>query len=404
MDPTGKIQRMRALRWGALILVAVALGAVAFAQDTFLGFDPSSFNGEMLSSSTLHQMVAAAEKVAPPRNGKNYVFAFANLERDISFTIKVEDSIKANAKAAGIDLVVANNNLSGPTGLANAKSFVQRNVDFVIEFQTDANFGPVIMKQFNDAHIPVIAIDIPMAGATFFGANNPKSGYLAGSYLGQAAIAKWGIDKVKQGYFVNGALPQSGAIPALRTEGEDAGFLASVPGFPKSHIIEFDSKNTQDTSFTQMSNVLSRIPSGVPIMGTAINDQATTGMLQAVKSANRISDAIFVGMGADKLDTLVSEPAFLASVAYFPERYGNYLIPTALMMLAGKTVPPAVLVHHVVITPMNVCKYYSSQSCTTPAGYPSFTYSFPQSQFSSFLTKIRQESKYKAYLSIIPKP
>ena len=44
------------------------------------------------------------------------------------------------------------------------------------------------MQKMNDAQTKVIAIDIPMPGATFFGANNPKSGFMGGAYLGQAAI------------------------------------------------------------------------------------------------------------------------------------------------------------------------------------------------------------------------
>ncbi|WP_260855334.1 hypothetical protein [Mesorhizobium amorphae] len=96
-------------------------------------------------------------------------------------------------------MTIADNRLDGPTALANAQSFVQRSVDYVIEFQTDVNFGPQVMNVFNQDGVKVAAIDIPMAGATFFGANNPKSGFMGGSYLGQAAIAKFGADKVKQG-------------------------------------------------------------------------------------------------------------------------------------------------------------------------------------------------------------
>ena len=161
----------------------------------------------------------------PPRNGEKYVLAFANLDRGITFCAKVEEGIKKNAEAAGIELVIADNNLDGATALTNAESFINRNVDYVIEFQTDANFGATIMQKMGEAGIKVTAIDIPMPGATFFGANNPKSGYMGGVYLGQAAIEKFGADKVKEGYFILGELPQSGAVPAMRTGGQKAGFL-----------------------------------------------------------------------------------------------------------------------------------------------------------------------------------
>ena len=107
---------------------------------------------------------------------------------------------------------------------------------------------------------------------------------MGGSYLATAAIAKFGADKVAKGYFVDGMLPQSGAIPAMRTEGQIAGFKSVVDGFPDAQIIQFDSKNTMQESFTQMSNVIGRIPAGVPIMATGINDQVGLGIIQAVKA------------------------------------------------------------------------------------------------------------------------
>src|SRR5579863_9221178 len=390
------------MHWSAFRLpfAAAALAlATAAAADDFHGFDPAKFDGEMLSAATLKAAVADAAKVTPPKNGKNYVFAFANLDRGITFCNKVESGIKADAGAAGIELDIADNHLDGATALANAESFVNRNVDYVIEFQTDANFGATIMQKMDDAKIKVTAIDIPMGNATFFGVNNPRAGYMGGAYLAQAAIAKWGADKVKAGYFVEGELPQSGVIPKMRTDAQVAGFLAAVPGFPQDHVLRFDSKNTLEESFTQTTNLIGRIPAGVPIMGTAINDQATTGILRAVKQGGREADIIVVGLGADELDTLTSEPNFVASVGSFPERYGNYLIPLALSQLAGKPIPPAVLVHHVMITKANVHDYYPD---IKSADEKTIDYKFPQDEFAKYLVSLKKDPELKDFQNLIP--
>ena len=111
---------------------SVLLGAAAMADD-FHGFDPANYNGAMLSADQLKAMVADAMKAAPPKNGTSYVFGFANLQRDIPFGVEVEKGIQQNADAAGIQLQIADNRLDGPTALANAQSFVQRNVDYVID-------------------------------------------------------------------------------------------------------------------------------------------------------------------------------------------------------------------------------------------------------------------------------
>lgn len=371
-------------------------------QGEFLGFDPESSGGEQLEASTLEQMVEEAKEETPPKNGDEYLFGFANLQRDIAFAIKVEDSIEENAEAAGLELAIADNQLSGQTALENANSFVSRNTDYVVEFQTDAEFGPTIMDRFNQADIPVIAIDIPMPGATFVGVNNPRAGFMGGSYLAQASQAKWG-DEVQEGYFVIGELPQSGAIPALRTEGQEQGFLAATEGFPEDQVIKIDTKNTLEESFTQMSNVLGRIPDGVPIMVTAINDQSATGMLRAVKSAGRQDDVLVVGLGADELDTLGDEDRLIASVGTFPERYGNYIIPTALMQLAGYEVPEAVLVNSEMVSTENVCDFYPDRQCRSPEAAPDFQYEFPQQAFDQFVDSIRDDPAYEDVQYIIKK-
>ena len=385
----------------AVALGAGALLAASAGAQSFHGFNLAAPDGEQPSASSYAAMIKEASRVTPPRNGKQYVFAFANLQDDIPFCAKVKDGIERNARVAGIDLVVADNRLDGATALQNAESFIQRNVDYVIEFQTDAEFGPVISTKLQDEGIGLVAIDIPMPDATFMGANNPRSGFMGGAYLAQAALYEYGADKVNQGYLVVGELPQSGPIPAMRTGGQIAGFLAVAGGFPEDNIITFDSKNTLDESFAQMNNILNRIPDDVPIMMTAINDQATTGMLRAVKLANREQDALAVGMGADEVETLANEERFIASVGYFPENYGNYLIAIGLAELAGKQVPPAVLVNHVMVNKANVCSYYPGASCNSGAT-GTFDLDFPAAAFSNHLAELRQDPALQAMNDLIP--
>lgn len=392
---------MRKTLVNALALGAGGLLAAGAGAESFHGFSLDAPDGAQPSAASYAAMVKEAAARTPPRNGDGYVFAFANLQDDIPFCAKVKEGIERNAAAAGIDLVVADNRLDGATALQNAESFIQRNVDYVIEFQTDAEFGPVISNKLQAEGIGLVAIDIPMPQATFMGANNPRSGFMGGAYLAQAAIAEYGAAKVNEGYLVIGELPQSGPIPAMRTGGQVAGFLAVAKGFPAANVIKFDSKNTLDESFAQMNNILNRIPDGVPIMMTAINDQATTGMLRAVKLADREADALAVGMGADEVETLATEDRFIASVGYFPENYGNYLIAIGLAELAGKRVPPAVLVNHVMVNKGNVCDYYPEADCRASAP-GTFGLDFPAAAFRAHLAELRDDPSLQDMTDLIP--
>jgi ribose transport system substrate-binding protein len=377
----------------------IALLFAIFASSAS-AFDANNHDASMLSESELKAMVEAAMKVNPPKNGKNYVFGFANLQRDIAFCALVEEGILANAEAAGIEVLVTDNLLDGATAMANADSYITRNVDYVIEFQTDAAFGEMIMNKMNMNGIGVTAIDIPMPGAGFFGANNPKSGYIGGLHLASAAITKWGPDVGKDAYLVIGALPQSGAVVAMRSGGQEAGARAVLPEITDDRVIVYDAKQTLELSFQEMNNVIGRIPEGAPILITAINDQTATGALRAVQGANRGGDSIVVGMGADELDTMMNEPEFIASVGYFPERYGNYLIPMALSNLANNPVDEVVLMNHVMVSPSNICDYYSDRNCR--ADDVAAKWSFPQDSFSKHLAEVRADPGMKDVLNLIP--
>lgn len=377
---------------------ASALMAAVPAQADFMGYDPATHDGSMFAADDLMAMVKAAMEVTPPRNGENYVIGFANLQRDIPFCALVEQGILENAEAAGIEVVVADNRLDGATALTNAESFINRNVDFVIEFQTDAEFGAVIMNKMKQEGIPVVAIDIPMPEAGFFGVNNPRAGFMGGSYLAQAAVARYGMEAVMNGYFIEGELPQSGPIPAMRTGGQIAGFRAALPDFPEDQILTFDSKNTLEESFTQTNNLLSRIPEGVPIMGTAINDQATIGILRAAQQDGRDMITV-VGLGGDEGETLANEADFFAAVGSFPERYGNSLIPMAMATLAGEELPDAVLINHTMVTPANICEFNAEVGCQD---VEVIDYSFPEEGFLAHLEALRSDPSLADVQNLIP--
>ena len=57
-----------------------ALLITCFSSFTF-AFDANNHDSSMLSEAELKAMVDEAMKVNPPKNGKNYVFGFANLQR-----------------------------------------------------------------------------------------------------------------------------------------------------------------------------------------------------------------------------------------------------------------------------------------------------------------------------------
>ncbi|HEY8477277.1 MAG TPA: substrate-binding domain-containing protein [Chloroflexota bacterium] len=293
------------------------------------------------------QLVTVAPRSAVPRR---YRVAFANLIDEGPFFTAVRRSIERAAREAGnIELILADNRADGPTALANVEAFLAQGVDLVIEFQTYESYGNVIMDRLRSARIPVIAIDIPMPGATYFGADNYRSGLMGGEYLGGWVVEHWGgrVDKV-----ISLELPRSGPTPAARMQGQIDGLRRFVP-VPETDIIRLDSKNTKEEAQRLVTETLRGLPAGLRLAVVAINDQTAVGAIAALEAAGRARDAVVVSQGADRMaiqEMQRRETPLIAAVTFFPERYGDKVVPLALDILEGRPVPPAVYTEHVLIT------------------------------------------------------
>jgi ribose transport system substrate-binding protein len=295
-----------------------------------------------------------------PTAQDSYAIGFANLTEDIAFTQLVREGLVEAAEEAGnVELILADNRLDGATALANTENFITQGVDGIIHFQTDSAFGNVIMSRARAADIPVIAIDIPMPGAVFFGADNYFAGELAGEALAQWVNENWDgqVDAV-----LMLELPQSGDIPAARMQGMLDAFQANVENpVAEDAVYHLDSKNTQEESFRVVSDTLPLLPDAEHIVAMTINDGTAIGTIAAAEAAGRGEQIMVVGQNADPSgqEEMVKENSrYLGATAYFPENYGSQLLPAMIDILECRPVPPSVYVDHVFISRDNLCDYY----------------------------------------------
>jgi ribose transport system substrate-binding protein len=289
---------------------------------------------------------------------RRYRIGFANLTEDDSYSVAVREGLERAADEIGnIELLLADNRLDGEVAIANAENFIEKSVDLVIEFQSHEKAGNIIMDLFRRSTVPVIAMHIPMPGATYFGVDNYRAGRLGGEAAGLYAVKHWNgkVDRV-----ISLDLPQSGPVPAARMQGQLEGIRELVK-IPDECILHFDSKNTFDEAYLRVRELLPHLGELHHNIIIAINDPTVLGAIEAIRKARRESDFIFVGQNADALGRKeLRRPGtrLLGSVAYFPERQGKCVLQTALEILEGKQVPPAVYIDHAWITPENIDEYY----------------------------------------------
>ena len=182
--------------------------------------------------------------------------------------------------------------MSREAALKVAERFVAQKLDLVIEYQIDEQAGGRIMSGFRQAGIPVIAVDIPMVGATYFGVDHYRAGHMGGVALGQWIKANWQgrLDRL-----IVLDEPRAGALPAARIQGQLDGLHSVIESVASDKQVTLNSGNTSEVSEIAVLEALKKLPNARRIAVICFNDDAAIGALAAVRRQQREEDVVIVG-------------------------------------------------------------------------------------------------------------
>lgn len=283
-----------------------------------------------------------------------------------SFSQSVTESVRKAAAVNGVDLIEVNNRYSSKTALRNADLLVRERVDVAIEFQTYENVAPVIAARFLSAGIPVIAVEIPHPGAVYFGANNYEAGLIGGRALGKWAKENW-TGVVDEVILIEERI--AGPLPQSRLTGAMTGMREVLPDIARANVVRFDGKGAFGPTLELVRKHLRKQPRRRTLVAT-INDPSALGALRAFEECGCLLYCSVLGQNAieeARAEMRRAGTRLVGSVAYFPERYGQDLIPLAISMAAGKPAPPAVFTKHKLVTPKNVDEVYPPERTVAAA-------------------------------------
>jgi len=292
-----------------------------------------------------------------PFKQRLYRLGYAAQGTDYQFSKEVSAGLERAATAEGVELISVDNRYNPKIAQRNADVLVRERVDLVIEFQTDEQIAPIVAAKYRDANIPLIAIEIPHPGATYFGANNYEAGLIGGRYLGRWAKQRWEgeVDEI-----VLVVLKRAGSLPQMRMTGMLVGMKEVCPHLEQRRVTYLDGDGMLGDSFEAMRRHLRTSRSRRLLVG-AINDPSALGALRAFQEAGRTDACAIVGhIASPEGRTEMRQPGtrLVGSVAYFPEKYGAEILRVALDILHHRAVPPAVFVKHQMVTPDNVNHVY----------------------------------------------
>jgi ribose transport system substrate-binding protein len=316
---------------------------------------------------------------AEVRRRRLYRLGYAAQGQEGSFDREVRAGLMRAAERAEVELIVVDNRYQPKIALRTADYLVHEQVDLVIEFQTDEVIAPAIAAKYMQAHIPFIAIDIPHPGATYFGANNYQAGLMAGQYLGRWAKRHW-KGEVDEILLIE--LQRAGSLPKTRMRGIGVGIGESIRVSEQSRTVVIDGDGQFQTTHERVRKHLRESKARRILVG-AVNDPSAIGALRAFQEAGRANECAIVGQNAEleaRAELRVADTRLVASVAYFPERYGDGLIRLALDILGGKAVPPALFTTHQIITAENVDHFYPNDGLLSDSGVSGSGVSIPYSR------------------------
>ena len=276
---------------------------------------------------------------------------------DTEFAREVTRGVESVAAREHVQLITLNNRYSAREALRNAELLIREQVDLVLEFQTYERVASVIASKFLAANTPVIAIEVPHPGATFFGADNYKAGQIGGRALGRWAREHWS-GEVEQLVLIE--LPIAGSLLELRLAGFVDGLRQELPQVLQLPLARLNGRGSFEQVLDVMRKFLRRRGPRRTLIGT-VNDICALASLRAFEEAGASQDCAVMGQNAlreARAELRRPGTRLIGSVAYFPERYGEELIPLALNILRKKPVPSTIFVKHQLLTPRNVDLIY----------------------------------------------
>ena len=314
----------------------------------------------------LTALLAVLAGLAPASAQRQYVVAFANLTEEPGVTVEgtgftgreIRESFVLAARAHPVEMVFYDNRRDDARALQNADAAIARKVDLYIQYHQGAA-NTAIAEKLKAAGIKVLALNDPVPGAPLYTVDNLAAGRVAGQALAQFALRSW-RGQSTTALIVGNLSSATDRVPE-RAQGVTEALAQRLPAVK---VTSLDTHGNPAQVGPLVGKFLAAHPSGKLLLA-ATDDATALALKSAVETAGRVHDAAIVSHGVDRSihggmnDRKEIDPAnrgsiVIGSVAFYLDRCGYEVLPLAIRMLRGESVPARMATRHVLITAANV--------------------------------------------------
>jgi ribose transport system substrate-binding protein len=275
----------------------------------------------------------------------------------------VRRSFELAARTLPLEMLYYDNAGDADSAISNAVAAIGGKVDLLIEYNPESSANPEIARRMKAAGIPVLAINYPVGDSALYTADNLAAGRIAGHALGAFAKQSWPDDAPVAVILGDLGDPSDGM--ALRVKGISEGLRAELPEVEATSL---DTGGQPKRGEGLLTKFLVQHPRRKVLVAT-LDDLTTLSARVAVEIAVRINDCVIVSQGLDRsvhggasekkeIDPANRASVVLGSVAFYLDRYGYEVLPLALRILNGETVPARTVTRHMLVTGANIFREY----------------------------------------------
>ncbi|ASS57121.1 substrate-binding domain-containing protein [Rhizobium leguminosarum] len=281
---------------------------------------------------------------------KKLGLAVANLQAN--FFNQIKQSVEAEAKKRGIEVITVDAKGDGPTQVNQIQDLLTQKIDALIYIPAGAAAATVPVKLAKNAGIPVVNVDRNAEGApgdTFLATDSVASAKAVCDYILKEAGGKGKM------VIIHG---QKGTTPEVD---RSKGCAESLKAYPDVKVVaeQFSNIWSQDEGFQIMQNMLQANPDVSIVFAQA--DGLALGAAQAIKVANPSQKIVVGGFDGDTaaLEAL-SKGVFNVTATQQTQKMGRDAVENAAKLVAGEKVPPVQLMDATLTTKENVAGFIAN--------------------------------------------